>query len=80
MYSKTSTFYHNYLAMKSTADVTGGIPIAGSQSISDMSAVNLVVFYDIHGRKGEVLYFCPVPDTIQDFFFLVIDVSGTVSL
>jgi hypothetical protein len=29
-----------------------------SQSISDVSAVNsLVAFYDIHGRKGEVLFF-----------------------
>jgi hypothetical protein len=23
-------------------------------------------FYDIHGRKGVVLFFCSVPDTIRD--------------
>jgi hypothetical protein len=34
-------FYQNYLAMRNTADVTGGKPIAiRSQSISDVSAVN----------------------------------------
>jgi hypothetical protein len=32
-----------------------------------VSAVNpLVAFYDIHGRKGEVLFFCSVPDTTRD--------------
>jgi hypothetical protein len=32
-----------------------------------VSAVNpLVAFYDIRGRKGEVLFFCSVPDTIRD--------------
>jgi hypothetical protein len=32
-----------------------------------LSAVNpLVAFYDIHGRKGEVLFFCSVPDTTRD--------------
>jgi hypothetical protein len=32
-----------------------------------LSAVNpLVTFYDIHGRKGEVLYFCSIPDTTRD--------------
>jgi hypothetical protein len=51
--------------VKSTADVTGGKPIAVLlQSISGVSAVNLLVaLYDIHGGKREVLFFCFVPDT-----------------
>jgi hypothetical protein len=54
-----------------TTDVPGGKPIAvWSQSISDVSAVNfLVAFYDIHGRKGEVLLFCYVPDTTRDMIY-----------
>jgi hypothetical protein len=49
----------NFLAMSNTADVTGGKPIAGLlQSISGLSTINpLVVFYDIHGGKREVLFF-----------------------
>jgi hypothetical protein len=49
-------FYQNYLAMKDTADVTGGKPIAVLfQSISGVSGINsLVAFYDIHG--GERCY------------------------
>jgi hypothetical protein len=40
--------------MRNTADMTGGKPIAvWSQSISGVSAVNLLVdFYDIRGRNG----------------------------
>jgi hypothetical protein len=39
------------LAMKNTADVTGGKPIAVLlKSLSGVSAINLLVaFYDIHG-------------------------------
>jgi hypothetical protein len=42
-----------------TAEVTGGKSIAvQSQSISGLSATNpLVAFYDIYGRKREVLFF-----------------------
>jgi hypothetical protein len=56
--------------MSNTADVTGGKPVAvWSQSTSGVSAINpLVAFYDIDGRKGEVLLFCFVPDTTQDFY------------
>jgi hypothetical protein len=45
--SEALTFYQNYLAMRNTADVTGGKPIAArSQSISGVSAINpLVAFY-----------------------------------
>jgi hypothetical protein len=45
--------------VKNSADVTGGKPIAVLlQSISGVSAINpLVAFYDIHGRKREVLFF-----------------------
>jgi hypothetical protein len=54
--------------MRNTADVTGGKPIViFLQSISGVSAINpLVAFYDIHGRKREVLLFYFVPDTTQD--------------
>jgi hypothetical protein len=39
------------------------------QSILGRDAVNpLVTFYDIHGRKREMLFFCSVPDTTQDQF------------
>jgi hypothetical protein len=57
-----------YLAMRNTTDVTGGKPIAvRTQSISDVGAVNpLVAFYDIHGRKGGVLFFYFVPDNTRD--------------
>jgi hypothetical protein len=46
--------------MTNTADVIGGKPIAVLlQCISDVSAINpLVAFYDIHGGKREVLFFC----------------------
>jgi hypothetical protein len=47
-------------------DVTGGKPIAiCSQSISGsgVAAANpLVAFYDIHGRKREVVLFRSIPD------------------
>jgi hypothetical protein len=61
-------FYQNDSAMRNTADVTGGKPNAvWSQSISDVSAVNsLVTYYDFHGRKGEKLLFCSIPDATQD--------------
>jgi hypothetical protein len=56
--------------MRNTADVTGGKPIAILlQFISGVSAINpLVAFYDIHGRKREVLFFYFVPDTTRDEF------------
>jgi hypothetical protein len=51
--------------MKNTAVVTGGKPIAVLlQYISGVSA--LVAFYDIHGRKRELLFFYFVPDTTRD--------------
>jgi hypothetical protein len=54
------------LAMRITADVTGGKPVL-LQSISGLSAINpLVAFYDIHGGKREVLFFYFVPDTTRD--------------
>jgi hypothetical protein len=45
--------------MSNTADVTGGKPIAvWSQSILGVNAINpLVAFYDIYGRKREVVFF-----------------------
>jgi hypothetical protein len=55
--------------MKNTADVTGDkhTAIAVRLLIAGVSAINLLVaFYDIHGRKGEVLFFHSVPDTIQN--------------
>jgi hypothetical protein len=60
--SETPTFYQNLLAMRDTADVTGGKPIAVLlQSISGVGAINpLVAFYGIHGTKREelILLFC----------------------
>jgi hypothetical protein len=55
--------------VKNIADVTGGKPIAVLlQCISGVSAINpLVAFYDIHGGKREVLFFCFVPDTTRDY-------------
>jgi hypothetical protein len=60
-------------AMRSTADVTGGKPIAVLlQSISGVSAINpLVAFYDIHGGKREVLFF--YFDTTRDTVRLLLD-------
>jgi hypothetical protein len=54
--------------MRNTADVTGGKRIAVLlQSISGANAINLIVaYYDIHGRKREVLFFYFVPDTTRD--------------
>jgi hypothetical protein len=44
--------------MRNTAYMTGGKPIAVLSHISGGSADNpLVAFYDIHGQKGEVLFF-----------------------
>jgi hypothetical protein len=36
------------------------------QPITGVSAVNPFVFYNIHERQGEVLFFCSVPVTRQD--------------
>jgi hypothetical protein len=53
--------------MSNTADVIGGKPIAvWLQSISGVNAINPLAFYDIHGRKREMLFFYFVPDTTRD--------------
>jgi hypothetical protein len=61
-------FYQSYLAMSNSKAVTGGKPIAVClQSISGVKAINpLVAFYNIHGRKKDVLFFYFVPDTLRD--------------
>jgi hypothetical protein len=57
-------FYLTYLARRNTANVQ---VISPSQSISGVSAINLLVaFYDIHERKREVLFRYFVPDTTRD--------------
>jgi hypothetical protein len=59
-FPETPTFYHyDLVAMRNTADVTGGKPVAsGSQSVPGVSAVNLLdPFYEIHGRNGLVVFF-----------------------
>jgi hypothetical protein len=63
--------------MKNTADGTGGKPIAFlMQSISGVSAVNpLDAFYDIHGRKREVLFFYFVPDTTRDKYKIICNID-----
>jgi hypothetical protein len=52
------------------ADVTGGKPIpTWSQFISSLNAIAinpLVAFYDIHGRKREVIFFYLVPESTRD--------------
>jgi hypothetical protein len=57
--------------MRNTADETGGKPIADFlQSISGVSAINpLVAFYDIHGKKGDILLFCPGHNTLLNLSF-----------
>jgi hypothetical protein len=59
---RTPTFYQYYLAMRNTADVIGGKPIAvWTQSISRVAINPLVAFYDIHRRKGEMLFLSRTP-------------------
>jgi hypothetical protein len=61
--------------MKNSADVTGGKPIdvllqSLLLSISGVSAINpLVAFYDIHGRKSNMLFFYFVLDTTRDIVY-----------
>jgi hypothetical protein len=44
-------------------------PSPSDRSPSQVLTYNpLVAFYDIHGRKGEVLFFCFAPDTTRDFY------------
>jgi hypothetical protein len=51
--------------MRNTADVTGGKTMAVVlQSISGVSAIHPLD--DIHGGKGEVLFFYFVPDTTRE--------------
>jgi hypothetical protein len=60
--------------MGTTADAIGGKPIAVLlQSVSGGSAIYpLVAFYDIHGRKREMLFFYFVPDTTRDEMIMII--------
>jgi hypothetical protein len=46
--------------------VTGGKPIAIQSQSLGVRAITLVAFYDIHGRKTEVLFFYSVPDITRD--------------
>jgi hypothetical protein len=60
--------------MRNTTDVTGDKPIA-VYSISGVSAINpLAPFHNIHGRKGEALFFCSVLDTTRDIFIYYLDI------
>jgi hypothetical protein len=54
--------------MTNTADVTGGKLIAvWSQSLSGVNdIIHLVAFYDIYGKKRELLFFYLVPDSTGD--------------
>jgi hypothetical protein len=58
--------------MSNTADVTGCKPIAvWSQFILGVNAINpLVAFYDIYGRKREVIFVYFVPDTTRACMYL----------
>jgi hypothetical protein len=59
--------------MRITTEVTGDKPIAVLlHSISGVSAINpLVAYYDIHGRKTEVLFFYFLPDTTRDLLLIL---------
>jgi hypothetical protein len=41
--------------------MTAGKPIAGGDAANP-----LVAFYEVYGRKREVLFLCSVPDTVPD--------------
>jgi hypothetical protein len=78
--SQIFLLYQNYLAMRNTADVTGGL-LPSDCVNSGASAINpLVAFYDIHGRKREVVFFYFVPDTIRDKLYIAIIESTTFML
>jgi hypothetical protein len=54
--------------MSNTSDVIDGKPIAiRSESINPT-----VPFYDVHGRKRDVLFFYFVPDTTRDYSIVFI--------
>jgi hypothetical protein len=56
--------------MRNTAALTVKPIAVLSQSISGVNAINpLVAFYDIHGIKRKVLFFCSVPDTTRDYYY-----------
>jgi hypothetical protein len=60
--AETPTLYLNYLVMRNTEKVFCLMAV-----ISGVSAVNpLVVFYNMHGRIGEVLFFWSIPDSTRD--------------
>jgi hypothetical protein len=79
-FSQTPPFYQNCSAMRNTTDVTGSNTIAiWSQSISGVNAViPLIAFYDIHGRKREVVFFYSVPDTTRDYNDIVYTLYSSV--
>jgi hypothetical protein len=59
--------------MRNTADVTGKPIAVLLQSISGISVINLLVaFYDIHGRKREVLFFYFFPNATRDSYHYVV--------
>jgi hypothetical protein len=56
---------HNDLVLKKTADGAGDkLNTVRSLSVSGVNAIAyyFVTYYDIHGRKGEVLFFSSVLD------------------
>jgi hypothetical protein len=57
--------------MTNTANLTGGKPIAAINPLSVRAINPLVAFYDIHGRKREVLFFYFVPDTTRDYISIL---------
>jgi hypothetical protein len=63
IFFQVTRIYQNDLAMRSTADVTGGKP--PSQSIRWETCKSFSVFHDVHRRTGEVLFFCSLSDTTR---------------
>jgi hypothetical protein len=68
----TIELFQNQIAIRNTADVTGDKSIAvRMQSISGVSVDKLFgAIYDIHGRNGEVLFFCSDLFTIHSRYRL----------
>jgi hypothetical protein len=53
--------------MKNHAVTSGKLIAFCSLSLADVSAVNPLVIYDIHGRKKEVLFFSSISDITREF-------------
>jgi hypothetical protein len=76
------TFYQNDLAISNTTNKTIGKPIAvWFQSVSSVSAINsLLTFHNIHGIKGEMLFFSSVANLLFPTLIPLSEVGTTCFL